>query len=351
MSYHLDVFSADVPAPPAAAEGPGWQLVVEGPLRVEPEDIPAEVRSSLPGIAFLTRFHLEGDAPASAEKKLIATAQKLARAARGVVVDEQKGTVETPRSVRRLAGDAPPSAAPLQLSWFVHDADRLVRTVPADLIDLFQRTLPECLPRRYGLHEPAQLKLEREGMANFRQFLAEHLRDAPIWDGHKPCRHVIISIPDRVGPTPHGFRCARLTLNFDGHVSADRAWRVELTRLWIAVAELIRPFYAEIRLGESPTKSWWWNGIPAQGASAILIGDPYTGLWPAFASAARLTPAGLRYAEHFVDDVSRAPLPAPPVSIAQPPEPAISKTFDPTKPGGLAAMLERSIPYPEVWPF
>jgi hypothetical protein len=57
-----------------------------------------------------------------------------------------------------------------QLSRFVYDAAPLVRSLPAELLNLFQRTIPECLPRRYGLHEPPQFTLAKEGIDHLRQF-------------------------------------------------------------------------------------------------------------------------------------------------------------------------------------
>jgi hypothetical protein len=94
------------------------------------------------------------------------------------------------------------------------------------------------------------------------------LRDNIVWYCHKPCRYIFKSIPERVGATPRGFRCGRLTLDVDGQAAGDRAWRMELTRLWLTIADLILPFYAEIRMGECPTKSWWWNGIPTASPAA-----------------------------------------------------------------------------------
>lgn len=102
MSYDVEVFSTQEPIAPASEEGRGWQIAVEGPLNVEPEDIPAQVRALLPGLRFLTQFHLEGDAPSSAQKRLLTMARSVARSARGVVVDQQQGAVETPRGVQRL---------------------------------------------------------------------------------------------------------------------------------------------------------------------------------------------------------------------------------------------------------
>lgn len=356
MSYSVDVFSAHEHSPPARQEGRGWQIAVAGPMRVEPEDIPAQVRTILPGIRFWTQFQLEGHAPPSAQTTLLALARAFARTARGVVVDQQQGTVETPRGVQRLEIRPDWTGGPLlQLSWFVHDVAPLATAVPTAILDAFQRTIPECLPRRYGLYEPPQFRLEAEGLDHFRQFVEKHLRDTVVWYCHKPCRHVFVSIPDRVGPTPRGFRCARLTLDVDGKAASDHAWRVELTRLWLAVADLIRPFYAEIRMGECSTKSWWWNGIPSRTPAALLIGEPYVGLWPDFVSAAQSTPAKLRYMEQFVDLVEgkpEIPLPSPAASIAQPSEPARQKVFDPSKPEDMVAMLQmNTTPYPDVWPF
>jgi hypothetical protein len=356
VSYDVDVFSADEPTPPAPQEGRGWQIVVDGPLHVETEDIPEQVRTVLPGVRFLTQFHLEGNAPATAQKKLMTLARDVARTARGVVIDQQHGTVETPRGVQRLEVEPQWTGGRLlQVSWFVHDVEPLARTLPTEIIDAFQRTIPELLPRRYGLYEPPQFKLQTQGLDHLRQFLKKNLRDSVVWYCHKPCQYLFVSIPDRVGPTPRGFRCGRLTLDMDGNVAGDRAWRVELTRLWLTVANLIQPFYAEIRMGACPTKSWWWNGIPSRTPSALLIGKPYVGLWPDFESPAHSWSAELRYMEKFADtasDDTESCLPSPPVSIAQPPEPMRQTVFDPAKPQDMLAMFQvHATPYPDVWPF
>jgi hypothetical protein len=227
------------------------------------------------------------------------------------------------------------------------------------MLDVFQRTIPEVLPRRYGLWEPPQFKLATDGIDHLRQFLDQNLRDNIVWYCHKPCRYIFKSIPERVGATPRGFRCGRLTLDVDGQAAGDRAWRMELTRLWLTIADLILPFYAEIRMGECPTKSWWWNGIPTASPAALLIGKPYAELWPDFVSAARSSPRGMHYLEQFVEapaDGAENRIPSPPGGIAQPPEPARRTIFDPSKPEDMAAMRAamfqpHKTPYPEVWPF
>jgi len=75
VSYDVEVFSTGKPIAPASEEGRGWQIAIHGPLSVEPEDIPAQVRAILPGLRFLTQFHLEGNPPSSAQKKLLTMAR------------------------------------------------------------------------------------------------------------------------------------------------------------------------------------------------------------------------------------------------------------------------------------
>ena len=355
MSYDIEVFSVERPIVEPPPNGPDWQIVVDGPARVEPEDIPGDGRTALPGLRFLTRLHLEGDASASARTTLITLGRAVARDARGVIVDQQTGTVETPRGVQRLTASAEPTGDPiLQLSWFVHDVNPLITAAPGALLELFQHSVPELMPRRYGLHEPARFKIESEGHAHFTTFLQQHLREPFVWTCHKPCRDVFIAIPERVGPTSRGFRCGRLTIAIDGAAAGDRAWRVELTRLWLAVSDLVRPFYAEIRSGECPTKSWWWNGIPAAAPAALLIGEPYIRLWPEFGAAARTTRTGLAYRERFspVEATSATnDVPSPPARLAQPVDRSEPIAFDPLASGSLTALLQQKIRYPDVWPF
>ena len=69
----------------------------------------------------------------------------------------------------------------LQLSWFVEDVAPLTRALPTEMLDLFQRTIPEVLPRRYGLWEPPQFKLATDGIDHLRDFLAKNLRNVDLW--------------------------------------------------------------------------------------------------------------------------------------------------------------------------
>jgi hypothetical protein len=306
----------------------------------------------MPGIQFLVQLHLEGDAPRSAIDTLLGIARTVARSSRGVVVNQQEGTIETPRGVRRLAPASKSSAvALLQVSWFTMDSERLAASAPAQLLDTIEGALPEVLPRRYGLFEPPQFKLEVEGLDHFRTFLAKHLRETVVWYCHQPCRGVYVAVPDRVGPTPRGFRCNRLTLDINAAVMMDPAWRMELVRLWLAVADLIRAFYAEIRVGVCPTKAWWWNGIPTGTPSAVLIGPPYLDLWTTFTQRARTSAGGLAYWERMNEAsvAENGHIPVAPEALVQPPDHRTE--IDPSTGELLSVFTYNDIQYPRIWPF
>ena len=73
MSYDLEIWSVqELLEGPSGAESKWlastggwalgsdrWQFVVDRSCHVAPEDVPAEVARSLPGIRFLTRFYLD----------------------------------------------------------------------------------------------------------------------------------------------------------------------------------------------------------------------------------------------------------------------------------------------------
>ena len=96
MSYDIEVFSTEKSIAPASEEGRGWQIAVDGPLNVEAEDIPAQIRTSS-SRAFDHRSPKE-TLTSSAQKKLLTMARGVARIARGIVVDTIQGTVETPHA-------------------------------------------------------------------------------------------------------------------------------------------------------------------------------------------------------------------------------------------------------------
>jgi hypothetical protein len=311
------------------------------------------VLAVLPGIAYLIEINIECDAPQTARARAVRLARKLAQSARGVVVDPQDGTVQTPRGIKRVDLSGPESEEPgelLTISWWFENAEAFASGGLARVLDAMERHAPEALPRRYGLWEPPQFKFAEQGRAHLESFLLQHFREPTVWYPSKPFSDVYLSAPPQVGPSPQGYRCCLLELHANARVLGAAGWPMALRRLWLEVASALRPFFAEIRRGESPIRSWFWTGIPRELGLAALIGPPYTNLWPQFVAQAKELSDGM-YASDVIDSGGTLSL-APPKEIAQPPQPSSL-----TQPVGfslatLRSLLKRPIvAYPKTWPF
>src|SRR5437773_1969812 len=167
--------------------------------------------------------------------------------------------------------------------------------------------------------EPPTFKLADQGRAHLQSFLLEHLREPTVWYPSKPFAHAHLAVPPKVGASPQGYRCGLLTLHADARVLKSRGWPLALRRLWRGVASAVHPFFAEMRRGESPIRSWFWTGIPRELGLAAMIGPPYTKLWPEFVATAGEIAPGL-FAMETLEDPKPLAVP-PPTGIAQPKQP------------------------------
>jgi hypothetical protein len=321
MSYDLQVWSANQPALPACLpeaanwrraggawsyEKRAWQVNLNPADRVLPEDVPEAVSAALPGVAWLTELNLEPlGAAEPAHKFLARTALRIAKAAHGVVLDPQQDTVRTPQGVKRwISPGADDKAALINLSWWWVEGPPAGGTGFGELLDVLAATLPEALPRRYGLYEPPQHIYAETGRAHFLSFLAEHARGIGIvWYPHAPVAHVNLEIPEEIGGTPKGFRSGKLEIELDAEALRQPGWPLALSQAWRRIGRVVRPFYGDVRtlrgyqrnrgrywLGrgteQHPVCSWWWAGVPQGPAHAAVVGEPYLSLWPAFSKAA-----------------------------------------------------------------
>lgn len=284
-----------------------WQVAVGPPDRVLPEDVPDEVQPCLPSISYLTELNLSPIAAGAAgQRLLVRTATLLARAAHGVIYDPHDNTVTTPSGVKRFVPlPSSESASLLSMSWWRVNEDLVNQANVSALIDVLQSVLPEALPRRYGLYEPPQHLYSETGRLHFEEFLIGHLHDGVVWYPHPPVADFSLGVPPYIGGTRLGFRSARMSLEVDVDLLTQPGWQAALQTAWACLSRTFRPFYGDVRtlrgytrsrgryyVGSDtqhhPVKSWWWRGIPAGPAHAIVVGQPYRALWPALANVSHV---------------------------------------------------------------
>jgi hypothetical protein len=152
---------------------PGQAIDVDGPARVELDDLPDDLAGVVPKGRWLVEIHV----PAGSADQLGATALDLAihlaRAGDGGVYDPQDDRVAWPAGVTpRPRGTREDRIRVVQLDWFVPAS-----SAPTDAarrwLDLARGLLPGALPVRFGGYEPFQGRLERDGDAAFEAAWAE----------------------------------------------------------------------------------------------------------------------------------------------------------------------------------
>jgi hypothetical protein len=95
------------------------------------------------------------------------------------------------------------------------------------------------------------------------------------------------------------FRAGHIALSLNASLLDDPVWATHLPKTWKALSHAIFPFYGEARIlrnyipgratysldnksEDHPVTGSWWRGVPAAPAMAAVIGQPYSGIWPAF---------------------------------------------------------------------
>ena len=374
MSYDLQVWSSARPALPGSLPQAGdwqlngetwyhrrraWQVCLSPASRVLPEDVPEPVSLTLPGVAWLTELNLAPfDAAAPARRFLDRAALAIAKAAHGVVVDPQTDTLTTPKGVKRwVSPGADEAATVLNLSWWFAEGPLADGTGFGELVDVLGRVLPDALPRRYGLYEPPQHVYATTGRDHFLDFLATHARGiGTVWYARAPIANLNLGLPDRIGGSPKGFRSGHLEIEVDKEALRQPGWPLALSEAWRRIGQVVRPFYGDVRtLGgyrrsrgrywggfatqQHPVCSWWWEGIPLGPAHAVVVGEPYLSLWPAFAKVAEREHglAHVSTGDWLTDEDALRHVGAPPAGIAQVTPEHRALRSPPT--------------YPPVWPF
>ena len=367
MSYDLRIWTTQAPnladlrteaAREEAQSRGGWALHVGDAAAVEPEDVPAEISETLPGVAFVVDLALQPvSAPTAAQKALRKVAMAIAREAHGAIEDPQLGEVTLGKGVRRYTAlPADDDASLLTMGFWFASGPLIEPSGAPGLLDVLSSCLPEAMPARYGKFEPPANRLEAQGRDHLIAFMQQNWYDGGVYYPSAPVAHFHLSVPQPIGAMAIGYRCGRLTLDVASGVLSQPGWHAAVVHLWRELVRFVQPFYSDVRhlshytrargrhwinarTERHPVCSWWWSGIPVAGpVFAQALGDPYIERWPAFSAAAeRIGPALAHAAPSWLPDAPALNIPAPPSAIRQ-----VAPEYTPAG---------RDRQYPQVWPF
>jgi hypothetical protein len=152
---------------------PGQAIDVDGPARVELDDLPDDLAGVVPKAGWLVEIHVPAGSSDGLGAMALDLAIHLARAGDGAVFDPQEDRVAWPAGVTpRPRGAHEDRIRVVQLDWFVPAS-----STPPDAarrwLHLARGLLPGALPVRFGGYEPFQGRLERDGDAAFEAAWAE----------------------------------------------------------------------------------------------------------------------------------------------------------------------------------
>ena len=314
MSYDLRVYGARL-APPseleeiAAAAGLCISPTDKRPVRtvvrgvrerysftlaegsqLEREDVPDEITALMLDASVLYDLGVEGSATAEIPHA-IRFARRLAAAVNGVVEDPQLGTYWTRGKLRRVEPVESKSADTVELYWFA-PIDSVTRA-PEIWLSSARRWLPEALPRRFGVTEPLQSRLDRDGDQRFVKVQAEE--DSMVhFAGIRPC----LGGSMYGGVKDNEKEVAAYGLSVDAAALNDSRWRAAVREFFVGFAERIGAFAATADFGYSGvflanlSPCGKWMGLQPYPVSWAWFGPEYLELIGDAIDPQRTTSAG-----------------------------------------------------------
>jgi hypothetical protein len=340
----LASFAAANRAEPTAADGfrPGSNTLltlpgdggrtidVDGPNRVEPDDLPDDLAGAVARLSWLVEIHV----PAGSEPDLPGIALDLAihiaRATDGAVFDPQRDRIAWPSGLTpRTRGSSEERIRVVDLDWFIPAS-----TIPPDgatrWLALAEGILPAAMSVRFGGYEPLQGRIDRDGRDAFEDAWAEAgakpFGGRLFWTATGGGLGGSVMFPDtRPEFRPHRLgRVLRLSADFDGRpLHRDPARCDALVAFFAAVAESFGALFAagsvtrdtivqRGRMSSDNRTEWapmprasWWVGLPALPTWLAWFGPAYRGLvaeaLPAEATDARDGGLLVRYGTEPMD--------------------------------------------------
>jgi hypothetical protein len=281
-------------------DGAGTHAEVDGPSRIEAEDVPEAAAGAIGRSGWLVAISVKPPTAAAWPADL---AIHLAQAADGVVYDPQQDAVTWPKGWQpRDAESGKEIIDEVELSWSTTLASSDPQ-VPSRFLRLLHEHCATALPRRYGGFEPLPHRFdgERADEAFVKHWLEESNTPVPMlfWTATRPCfdGRVIMSSA-AAGAHRVENPCVNIGLNFDARPCyRDAAFTEAIVKLFVEVASELECVYAGAwvlrgvtlprggnpayragpEVGPMPRRAEW-VGLPAGPTWLAWFGGPYAAL-------------------------------------------------------------------------
>ncbi|MEO0939083.1 MAG: hypothetical protein AAFY38_13095 [Pseudomonadota bacterium] len=291
MSYDFDLYTsrtAPLPTPPGA------QIRVDGPDRVEGDDLAPEIAKVIGRKRQLFRIHIEGDTRALDPGAFDRWLSDVVAASKGVLIDLQTDSFQSETKSGTLA----PGAAPPPSGWMnfhLKDGEGFYAQGLKDALATTFRLLPAAAPTRFGHYEPLRGTVDG---GDFAPLIAAYHEDTQLFMKAKaPFGHIFVSTTcaatgARYHPQHYVRRHVTLSgLNFELRpaVFAKPKLMAQVMALFEALCLQLDVVYAEITRADH-SGAWFWYGLPKTAPQTCVIGPAYHAIWPELLTGRRIGP-------------------------------------------------------------
>ena len=293
MSLDFEFYAARAPILVAPKVGKRANIVVDGPYKMEDEDIFEDFQPVIGKKRQMVRVHLEGQLTSGDCTIVEAWFRETLLATKGVLIDLQSDTYQTTHKSGKIKPVARETKTSNWMTFQFVDGEAFYHTGFAVMLERIAEIMPEALPKRFGPWEPMQYKIEN---GDCTQLLTEFKQDPGfILKAQTPFGHIFQRFPskktfERSHPQhfiKRDFLVGCVSFEIKPRLFDSPVLFAKLMELFEHLCIDLDVFYAEIIEGtDMPNGSWFWRGLPRGNAHTVCIGPPYNDAWPQFTQAA-----------------------------------------------------------------
>lgn len=288
MSYELELFTTAKRLQDPPETSSNVHIRVDGPDKVEDEDLPQEYLPVLGKKRLLFRIHLHGELTKSDEIAINSWLGNAVAQTKGVLIDSQTLHYEAATRTGQLHPSTEPSATYGWMHFYFEDAEAFYDTRFEEALDIIWRVMPDAAPTRFGYWEPLQHTIVN---GDFSQLVTAFKAETDvIMKGKTPFAHISQWAPSQKTreryhpkhPMARYFVLGEMSFQIRSKLFAQPAQLRQLITLFEALCVSLDVVYAEI-IQSDERGSIRWHGLPDHETHTICVGKTYQEVWPEIA--------------------------------------------------------------------
>lgn len=287
MSYDFELFTSRKHVLGLLRTNAGSNIRIDGPYRVEEEDLSDNYLPVLGKRRLLYRIHLEGELTLSDQAAVEIWLDAILAETNGVLIDLQTERFEMSNKSGQFQLEARQRNENGMMTFYFEDGEKFYQSGFEQLLQVISVLMPEAIPSRFGYYEPLQDRVNDNDLS---QLISSFKHEPNIFMKSKaPFSNIYMSVPCKKWFEHHHpqhfirrlFILGKLSFELRPKLFASPADFERLKALFEKICLLLNVVYAEIVETDS-IGSWFWYGLPDKQAHTICLGAAYQSAWPSF---------------------------------------------------------------------